>query len=191
MYFSDDDSDLEGGNQEWDHLLQSIREEEEEDTNYKSSATNVARSRMYSPPQKESSCREKFAPIPRKSSYMRLGFPTAGCVIDEQEPSTSKQPTAISNTVTELLNPPKYAVLPPYIPAHQVHRNSSSGSESSSRSSGSYQEVYADYSVETGKISSSSDNFLTDPDEQERGSSPCKGRLIYYYYYYFRNIFRL
>ena len=174
---TDDDSDLEGGNTEWDHLLQSICEDEGEDANCESSVTNGIRNRMYSPPPKESSCCKTFAPIPRKPSFLRLGLTASGSVVDEQEPSTSKQPIAISNTVTELLNPPKYAALPAYIPARALHRNSSSGSDSSSRSSGSCHEVYADRSLETGKLSSSSDNFLTDPDEQERGSSPCKRRL--------------
>ena len=175
---ADDDSDLEGGNAEWDHLLQSICEEEEEVVK-SGGAANEIRGRMYSPPRQEVSCKT-FSPIPRKTSFLRLGLSSAnsGCD-DENQPSTSKQPIAISNTVTELLNPPKYAALPAYIPAHAVHRNSSSESDSSSRSSESCHEVYADHSIEISKNSSSSDSFLTDPDEQERGTSPCKRRWNY------------
>ena len=178
---ADDDSDLEGGNTEWDHLLQSICEEEEEETK-SSVATNLSRGGMYTPlrtPAEETDF-EELTPIPHKPSFIRLVLPSANTsyVVDENQPSTSKQP--ISNTVTELLYPPEHIALPSYIPSKANHRGSSSESDSSSRSSGSSHELFLEkkernFSTDPRKTSSSSDSFVTDPEEKERGTSPDKG----------------
>lgn len=165
----DDNSDLEGGNTEWDYLLQSVNEKQEE-------VSSPSRSSNWRDWKQEESCSQVFSPIPRKSSYIRLGIPSASDQYnaDESKPSTSRRP--ISKTVTELLNPPNYSVLPVYIPSRAKYRQSSSESEISSRSSGSYLEVFDGRETTTSKVSTSTDSFKTDPEEIERGTSPCKSR---------------
>ncbi|XP_052767921.1 uncharacterized protein LOC128208403 [Mya arenaria] len=153
-----DDTDLDGNNAEWEHLLQPA-----------STSSTLPRA---------SSFQEEFLPIPRKSSFLHLVIPTASKESSDSSPSPN-QPTMIQATVTQLLSA-KLENLKQVRQTNQTRSGSSSDSSVCAYTVHAMPEVLPRSEMpspvpRTPPPSARKADERFNIVEEERGSSPCKG----------------
>ena len=162
---AEEENDLEGYNTEWDYLLQSTHMSPVKSTKYEQPAFNE---KLKTQPALDYI--PKLPKIQKKSSYIHLVMPIANTDYNPLKNETAPQP--IASTVTELLE------------SEMPEPSKSMSSSGSSINCASLRAKFGSGIITKPRRSLAT--FQTDPNEIERGTSPCKGIIFGYHIFPFR-----